>query len=102
MKDYVFFYYAGRKPESPEEGQKGQERFWAWIKSLGDSVVNPGTPLGPAKTVGSGKVCDPAGTVGLTGFSIIKAPNMEEAVRIAQDSPFLEMGTIEVCEALKM
>jgi hypothetical protein len=38
----------------------------------------------------------------LTGFSIVLADNMDAALEIARRCPFLEIGTIEVAEAMEM
>lgn len=100
MKEFALFYYAGRKIESPINVQDEQERFWAWLKGLGGKVVNPGTPLGYAKTVTTSGVGGPGGTANLTGFSVIMARDLDEALQIAGESPFLDIGSIEVAEAM--
>ncbi len=104
MSNYIFAYHGGEKPESPEEGAKMMEKWKAWIGGLGDTMVNPGTPLGMSKTVSSGSVADDGGANPLSGFSVIKADNIEAAVGIAKGCPFLEMktGTIEVAEMMEM
>ena len=102
MPKYIIAYHGGRQPESPEEGKKGREKFMAWIDNLGDAVVNPGTPLGMAKIVTSSEVADNHDENRLTGFSIVKADNMDAALDIAKECPFLEMGTLEVAEVMEM
>jgi hypothetical protein len=102
MSQYVFSYYAGKEPESPEAGAEGRAEFGTWLGSLGDAVVNPGTPLGPSKTVSSKGVSENGATKRLTGFSIIKAESMDAALEMAKSCPFLEMGTIDVAEAFEM
>jgi hypothetical protein len=102
MSNYIFFYYGGQMPENPEEGAKQRAKFGAWVGSLGDAVVNPGTPLGKFRTVSSSGVSDNGGSNTLTGFSIVKADGMDTAVEMAKGCPFLEYGTIEVAEAMEM
>jgi hypothetical protein len=103
MSEYVIVYHGGGKmPESPEEGARGKERFMAWIGGLGDAVVNPGTALGMSKTVSSGGVSDDGGSNPLMGFSIVRADSMEAALEMARGCPFLEMGTLQVAEAMEM
>ena len=41
MKTYIIAYHGGKKPESPEAGEKHMKKWQDWIKSLGDAVVNP-------------------------------------------------------------
>ena len=65
-------------------------------------MVNPGTPLGKSKTVSSTGVSDHSESDRLTGFSMVKANNMDGALEMAKECPFLEMGTIEVAEVMKM
>ncbi len=102
MSEYVLAYHGGKMPESPEEGAKQKARFESWVGGLGDAVVNPGTPLGKAKTVSSGGVSDDGGSNPLMGFSIVKADSMDAAVAMVKGCPFLEMGTVEVAEVMEM
>ena len=102
MPDFIIAYHGGQKAESPEEGAKGMAKWKAWLGGLGDAVVNPGTPLGKSKMVSATGVSEDDGPSALTGFSIIKADNMDAAVEIAKACPFVEIGTIEVAEVMKM
>lgn len=102
MPNFVFAYHGGKKPESPEEGAELMARWKAWLAGLGDAVVNPGTPLGMSKTVSSSGVSDDGGSNPLAGFSIVNADSMDAALEMAKACPFVEMGTIEVAEAMEM
>ncbi len=102
MPDYVFAYHGGKKPESPEEGAESMAKWNAWIEDLGDAVVNPGTPLGMSKTVSAGSVSNDGGPNPLTGFSIVKADDMDAALDMAKRCPFVEHGTIEVAQVMEM
>src|SRR5712671_452132 len=102
MSNYIFAYHGGKKPESPEEGAKLMAKWKAWVGGLGDAMVNPGTPLGKSKTVSSGGVSDDGGSNPLMGFSIVKADSMDAALEIAKGCPHLDIGTIEVAQAMEM
>ena len=102
MPEYIIAYHGGKEPESPEEGAKGMEKWKAWMGGLGDAMVNPGTPMGMNKTVTSDGVSDEDGPNRLTGYSIVKADNMDGALEMAKTCPFLEMGTLEVAELMQM
>ncbi len=102
MPDFIIAYHGGKKPESPEEGAKDMAKWKAWIDGLGDAVVNPGTPLGKSKIVSSAGVSDDSGSNSLTGFSIVKADSMDAALEMAKECPFLDIGTLEVAEVMKM
>ena len=102
MSNYILAYYDGGKaPANPEVGAEGMAKFQKWLADLGDAVVNPGTPLGKAKTVSSSGVSDSESSY-LTGFSIVKADSLDAALKMTKDCPFLEMGTIDVAEAMEM
>jgi len=102
MSTYIIAYHGGKKPDSPEEGAKHMGKWQDWIKSLGDTVVNPGTPLGPSKLVSSKGVYDNSSPDRLTGYAMVKAESMDAAVEIAKTDPFLEMGNVEVAEVFNM
>ncbi len=102
MSNYVFAYHGGKMPESPEEGAKFMARWKAWVGGLGDTVVNPGNPVGMSKTVSSGSVSDGGGSNPLSGYSVVNADSMDAAVKMAKGCPHLDHGTIEVAEVMEM
>lgn len=102
MPSYMFAYHGGKKPESPEAGADMMARWQAWLEGLGAAAVNPGTPLGMSRTVSTEGVADDGGSNPLSGFSIVEADSMEAALEMAKSCPFVEMGTIEVAEMMKM
>ena len=78
-------------------------KWKAWVSDLGDAVVNPGTPLGPSKTVSSDGVADDGGPNPLSGFSIVRADSMDAALEMAKACPTLDLdGTLEVAQVMKM
>jgi hypothetical protein len=103
MPEFVLAYHdVGKMPDSPEAGAKAMEDWKAWVSDLGDAVVNPGTPLRMSKFVSLEGVTDGSGSSPLTGFSILKADDMDAALEMAKSCPYLEMGTIEVAEVVDM
>ncbi|MGI9200249.1 MAG: hypothetical protein ACR2QL_04270 [Woeseiaceae bacterium] len=103
MPNYIFAYHSnGIMPKSPEEGAAHMERYKAWLDGMGDAVVNPGTPLKDSKTVSADGVEDGGGPNPIMGFTEVVANDIDDAVKMAQESPFLEMGTIEVAQIVKM
>jgi hypothetical protein len=102
MPKYLFAYHGADMPENREEGIKHMTEFLAWIEALGDTVVNPGMPLGISKTVKSGGMAKDTGTNRLTGFSMVRTDSMDAALEIARDCPYLNIGTIEVAEVKEM
>lgn len=102
MSNYVFMYYGDPQFSSPEEAQSNRTRWEAWANGLGDALVNRGIPLGTAKTISSTGTSDSSRGERLTGFSIVKADNLEAALEMVKSCPYLEQGTIDVAEAYMM
>lgn len=103
MPNYLLAYHGGKMPESPEEGAEHMAKWEAWATSLGDSLVNRGTPLGQSKSVSSSGVTDGGGTDPLLGYSILKADNIDAAVKIVEKSPHVNYGgTMVVAEMMEM
>ena len=103
MPKFMLAYYGGNEPGSQEEGMAQMEKWSAWVKDMGDTIVNPGTPLPVSKVVTSGGVEDDTDPNSMKGFAVVKAQSMEAAVQIAQSDPFLENGgTIRVSQMMEM
>lgn len=102
MPTYIIAYHGGKEPETPEAGAEGMAKWKAWLEELGEAVINPGTPLGASKLVGADGVSDYPKADSLTGFSMVRADDMDAALKIAAACPFLEMGTLEVAEVKSM
>ena len=102
MPDFIFAYHGGKKPDTPEAGAAMMKKWEDWMSGLGDSLINPGNPVGMSKTVSADGVADNGGPDPLSGFSIVRADTIEEAVKMAQASPHLEGGRIEVAPLIEM
>ena len=102
MAEFIIAYHGGGAPESPEAAAEQRDKWQAWLEGLGDAVVNAGTPLKGSRMITSLGVGADGGPNPLTGFSIVKAGSMDEALNMAKICPFLSMGTIEVAEILEM
>ncbi len=101
MPRYVLAYHGGDKPNSPEEGAKNMAEWQAWLGSLGEAVINPGTPLSGTQTVSSGGVQPSSST--MSGFTIVEAGSIDAAIEMARSSPFLNInGTIDVSEVMEL
>lgn len=103
MANYIIAYHGGRQPESPEEGAKHMAKWKAWVEGLGSAAVNPGTPLGKSRIVSTTGVSDDGGPNAMSGYSIVEADDMDTALEMAKECPFLDTGgTLEVAELKKM
>lgn len=103
MPNYIIAYHGGNQPETPEEGAKHMAKWKAWVSDLGDAIVNPGTPLGKSTMVTADCVSDDAGDYALSGFSMVKADNLDAALEMAKSCPFHDVGgTLEVAQVMEM
>ena len=103
MAEYLIAY-VGEKQMSKEEGAKQMQKWRVWIGSLGDAVVNPGTPLAQNKVVSAdGSIEDAGEEDRITGISIVKADDLDAALAIARGCPYLGvMGNLQVAQVMKM
>jgi hypothetical protein len=83
---------AGGPPPSAEARDQMMAAFQAWVASAGDHMIDPGSPLGPSKTVSPEGVSDvaPAGHIG--GYWLIKADDLDAAVGLVKSHPFVGRG----------
>lgn len=103
MPQYLFVYLGGEYPANPEEGQKHFEKYQQWLRSLGDAVLSPAIPCKDTHTVQADGTASPGSISAMSGMSIIRANNMEEALAAAKSCPFLEIGgALEVSEMVEM
>ena len=72
--------------------------------SMGSAVVDGGNPVGESSTVQSnGTVVDNGGANPASGYSLIEAPDLDDAISKAKGCPVLTLGgSIEVAEAFDM
>jgi hypothetical protein len=94
MAKFVLLYTGGGAPESDEEGAAVIKAWTDWFTGLGESVVDPGDPFSPmVKTIASsGSVSEGPPGVLATGYSIINAGSLDEAVQKAKGCPHLMSG----------
>lgn len=98
MANYLLTYYGGGMPESPEEGAQVTKAWTDWFAQLGDQVVDGGNPTSQSRAISpDGSVMD--ATMAPSGYSVIKADNLDAAVKAASGCPVLAGGaTVVVSE----
>jgi len=105
MANYLLLYSGGSMPETEAEQAEVMQAWGAGFGRLGSAVVDGGNPTsGQAKTINSdGTVSDgPVGTMS-SGYSIIKADSLDEAVELARGCPVLLGGAkISVLETFQV
>ena len=100
MATYVLVYQGGSMPDDPGDQAKAMQAWAEWFGGLGEDLVDGGNPFGPSKSVSaSGQVG--ASSTGLSGYTIIKAADLDAAVELAKSCPVLHGGaSIDVYETV--
>jgi YCII-related domain len=97
MSKFVLAYRGGGMPDTAEEQETVMAAWGAWFGALGESVIDGGAPFGASAGVGGEVIAQ------LTGYSILDAATLDDAVAKANGCPILTSGgTVEVYEALDM
>jgi hypothetical protein len=99
MEKFMLIFQGGGPSEnaSPEFMQAQMGKWMAWIEKLTKAgKYVSGEPLLPGGKLIKGK----SKTVG--GFFILNAENYDEAVKLCDDYPDYEHGSIQVRQVMKM
>lgn len=94
MAKFVLLYTGGGMPETEAETAQVMKAWEAWYTSLGSAVVDPGNPFTPAsKTIAAnGAVSNGSKGVNGSGYTILQAGSLDEAVKMAKTCPVLQGG----------
>ena len=93
MANYLLLYHGGGMPTTDEEREKVLADWGVWMKQCGDNLVDAGNPCKPpAKKVTKDDVSDESGDP-VTGYSVVKADSMDDAVKAAQMVPLVVDGS---------
>lgn len=99
MAKYLLAYTGGSMPETEEQQAAVLAAWEKWFGTLGAAVADPGNPFGPSATIAADGGTSDGGAARLTGYSIISADSLGEAVGLAKDCPVRTGGgSVEVYE----
>lgn len=105
MANYVLLYSRGSMPQSPAEQAAVMQAWGAWYGQLASALVDPGNPFTPkAKSIASdGTISDGAEGPLASGYTVVTADSLDEAVGMAKTCPVLQTGgQITVYETFKV
>jgi len=104
MAKYLFVYHGGKKPQSDAEYAEVMDAWGSWFGAMGSAVVDGGNPVGQSSTVNSdGSVSSNGGANPASGYSLIEASNLDDALGKAKGCPILRSGgSVELAEAFDM
>ena len=82
---------------------KAHQALWMeWAKKLGAAILQPGTPAKPGKYVSASEVRDTPNDA-FSGYTLIQAENLDQAVAYTQACPFVkDGGAMSVHEVVSM
>jgi hypothetical protein len=92
MPNFLLLYKGGGMPSTDEDKKKVMDDWAAWMKACGDNLVDAGNPCSDSKSVTKDGVDDVAGEK-VTGYSVIKADTMDDAIKAAKMVPLVTDGT---------
>jgi hypothetical protein len=101
MARFLVTYHGAGMPEGDEARQQAMAAFGEWVAKTGKALVDPGAPLGPSKTVSQGSVVDGPALGPPGGYSVLEAGDLDAAVALVQDHPFVGRGgSLQVSAAI--
>ena len=92
MANYLLVYKGGGMPTTDDARAATMAAWGEWIKACGENLVDGGNPCSNSKNVSKDSVGDVTETP-VSGYSVIKADSMENAVKAAQMVPLVVDGT---------
>ena len=94
MANYLLLYSGGKMPETEAEQAAVMQAWMSWFGQLGSALVDGGNPTsGKAKTIASNGTVTDGSELGMaSGYSVIKADSLDEAVSMAKGCPVLQGG----------
>ena len=104
MAKYLFVYHGGGHPETEAEVKEVMDAWGNWLGSMGAAVVDGGNPVGKSTTVlPGGKVASNGGANPASGYSLIEASDLDDAITKAKGCPVLTSGgSSELAETFDM
>ena len=93
MANFLLTFHGGSMPETDEAQDQVMKAWTDWFGALGDALVDGGNPISHSKAISpDGSVMDAA--TAPTGYSIIKAGDLDGAVALAKGCPVLADGAV--------
>jgi len=88
---------------TPEQIQAGMAEWMKWREKVQNAIVDFGSPLEGGKHIESGNVS--AGELTITGYSIVQANSIDDAVKLFQGHPHFKTpggASIDIFEFVTM
>ena len=104
MAKYLFVYHGGKNPETDEEVAEVIDSWGTWLGGMGAAVIDGGNPVGMSSTVNpDGSVADNGGSNPASGYGLIEADDLDDALAKAKGCPILASGgSVELAPCIDM
>ncbi len=101
MAKFLVTYHGAGMPETAEGREQAMAAFMAWAAKTGPALADPGAPLGEARTVSASAVSADAPAGPVAGYSVLEADDLDAAVALVSDHPFVARGgSLQVSRAI--
>ena len=101
MKKFILAYQGGEDPKTDEEGKIMMNSWMAWFTALGSTIVDGGFPTKEGAQQIDGEMRVSNSSLPLSGYSVIQAEDMEEAIKVAKSCPHITAnGEVHVFEEM--
>jgi hypothetical protein len=106
MSQYIIVYtggFSGEQSSTAEEAQEHKAKYMAWLSGLGDAAVSPMNPIMNTCTISPDGSVAEGSVASMSGYTIVAANSLDDAVSMAKNCPFLDVGgSLEVSELMQM
>jgi hypothetical protein len=104
MSNFLLLYHGGSRPEDAAEQAQVMKAWTDWFGELGSALVDGGNPASQTRQIGADGAVTEVNGGAPTGYSIIKADDMDSALALAKGCPVLQgAGTsLQVVETMDM
>ena len=92
MPKFLVTYHGSNMPHDAESMAKARDAFMDWAGRTGRALVDPGAPIGAARTISSKGTKDGLADGPFNGWSLIEADDLTAATKLLVDHPFIGRG----------
>ena len=103
MTRFLVTYHGSEMPHEQEAIAQARDAFIQWASKTGAALVEPGDPVRSFKTLDRNGTREEAAEGPFNGWSVIEAEDVDAAIRILADHPFVGRGgQLQVSEPLEV
>ena len=93
MANFLLTFHGGSMPETKAEQDQVMQAWTDWFSAIGNALVDGGNPISQTRAISpDGSVMD--ATSAPSGYSILRADNLDAAVALAKGCPVLAGGAV--------